>query len=245
MKSVESPERHLSTRFGLTASQLDRVLHAAINGRAEQGAYCDVYLQAGSEQGLVFDQGTLKSTSFKVVNGAGVRVVIGDKTGYSYTDHVNFTNLRKAAVIARAIADHSKGAESITQPADASKAHDLYTIGQSPVLVDLQAKLDILRKIDAAARAVDPRIENVTVSLAVEEYDIVIANSLGHVIFDKRPLLRVSVSCLAVDGNRRENGSSGGGGRAEFSFLLENELWKKHAEIAAKQAITLLSSVPA
>src|SRR5215470_5100928 len=167
MKSVESPERHLSARFGLTASQLDRVLHAAINGRKDQGAYCDVYLQAGSEQGLVFDQGTLKTTSFKVVNGAGVRVVIGDKTGYSYTDHVNFTNLRRAAIIARAIADHSAGAEQLTQPVEGTSRHDLYSIGQSPVLVDLQEKLAILRQIDAAARAVDPRIENVTVSLAV------------------------------------------------------------------------------
>jgi TldD protein len=248
MKHVESAEKQLSTAFGLTARQLDRVLFTAVKGGQEQGAFCDVYLQAGTEQGLVWDQGTLKTTSLKVVRGAGVRVVIGDKTGYSYTDHVNFTNLRKAAVIARAIADHSGGAELQRHAVEGQgnrPANDLYAIAQSPVDIALGEKIAMLRSIDAEARAVDPRIQNVTVDLAVEDYLIIIANSLGHVVLDSRPLIRVMVRCLAVDGKRRETGSSGGGGRAEFSFLTAGERWRKHARIAAQQAVTLLSAEPA
>ncbi len=247
MQLSSSTESQLSSLFGVTADQLDRVIGAAVNGRQNQGAFCDVYLQGGTDQGLVWDQGILKRTSCSVVKGGGVRVVLGDKTGYAYTDHPNFTNLRTAAKTARTIADHTREvpAQAIVEMTGSGKPHNLYAIQATPVDVELSEKIALLRSIDEAARAHDPRIANVTISLGVEDYTIVIANSFGDVIVDKRPLIRLSVSCLAIDGERKEQGSSGGGGRYEFDFFSDHERWRTHAIEAAKEAIAMLGAVPA
>jgi len=248
MSVRQTQEGQLHALFGLTSSQLDKVMAAAMNGRQQDGRYCDIYLQAGAEQGLTWDQGTLKGTASSILNGAGVRVVIGDKTGYSYTDHVNFTNLRRAAAAARAIADHSRDTKphrADSTICGAGTPHDLYAIAQAPVAVALQEKIALLRAIDEAARAYDSRIQNVTINLGIEEHSIIIATSFGEVVIDKRPLIRLHVSCLAVDGKRRETSTSGGGGRYEFGRLLQDEMWRMHALSAAQQAVALLSADPA
>lgn len=234
--------QELHRLFGISAAQLDRVIGEAVKG--QPGAYCDIYFQAGTEESLGFDEGQLKSTSREVVNGAGVRVVIGDKVGYSFTDNVNVSNLRKAAAVARAICDYSNGV--VTEPIQAhAPKSNLYNIGISPTTIGLVERLSLLKKIDAEARATDPRIENVMVSLSAEDYTIIIANSLGSLLLDRRPLLHLSVNCLAREGDRRETGSSGGGGRFEFSALEADGLWKTHARTAAKQAVELLGAVAA
>lgn len=234
--------QELHRLFGLNADQLDSVIAGAIKGA--NGAYCDIYFQAGTEESLSYDQSQLKTTSREIVNGAGVRVVIGDKVGYSFTDHVNVTNLRRAAKVARAIAEYSNGI--VTQPVAANPpAASLYPIGISPTSIGLAERIALLQKVDAEARSVDARIENVSVSIGAEDYTIIIANSLGGLLLDRRPLVRLNVSCIAREGERRENGSSGGGGRMEFSTLAVDGMWKHHARTAAKQAVELLSSVSA
>jgi len=249
MKLNPSTESLLSSRFGVTSSQLERVIGSAINKRQSLGAFCDIYLQGGTEQSFSWDQGQLKGSGTKIVCGAGVRVVIGDKTGYSFTDHVNFTSLRSAAKIARAIADHTSevpAQELFAANAALSGApHNLYQIGATPVGVEDVLKIALLRNIDKAARDYDPRIKNVSVSLSVQDYDIVIATSMGDVIVDNRPLVHMSVTCLAEENGRIEQGRSGGGGRSEFDFFTDGDLWKMHAEAAAKEAIMMLSAVDA
>lgn len=243
----ESPTKKLSRLFGLSTSQVESVIGTAIDKRKDVGAFCDVYFQAGSDQSLVWDQSTLRSTSGSAVRGAGVRVVIGDKTGYSYTDHVNVTNLRKAARVARAIADYSQGVDNVPLEALEGKAHNLYPIVNSPYDVALADKIALLERMDAEARAYDKRIQNVTISMMIQDHTIVIVNSFGQLVTDLRPMIVLKIQCLAVseDGKRREQGSSGGGGRLEFSHLLDDDQWKKWTHEAAKQAITNLSSVPA
>ena len=237
-----SVAQELHRLFGLSTDQLDSVLATALNG--QKGAYCDIYFQSGTEESLGFDQGQLKSTSRDIVNGAGVRVVIGDKVGYSFTDHVNVTNLKRAAKVARAIADYSQGI--VTEPVAANPPKSsLYQIGISPTSIGLAERMALLQKIDNEARSYDSRIENVMVSIAAEDYTIIIANSLGGLLLDRRPLVHLSVSCIARDGERRETGKSGGGGRYEFHMLETEPMWKEHALTAAKQSIDLLSAVAA
>ena len=249
--NTSSIEQDLHRLAGLSPEQLERVISTAIGKDKNLGAYCDVYLQIGSSQGLVWDQGVIKSTSNDKVRGGGVRVVIGDRSGYSYTDHPTFSNLRKAAKTARSIAEYAKGVEKVSveelegTARDVRAGSDLYLIGLSPLEVGLSEKIDLLKKIDETARAYDPKIENVTASLGVEDYYVIIATSLGHLLIDRRPLVRLSVSCMAVDGNRRETGRSGGGGRVELEHFDKNGLWKKFTDEAAELAVRNLDAVPA
>jgi TldD protein len=236
MNIFPKPESELHRLFGLSYAQLQRVLGDATKNSGGKNAFCDIFFQAGSSQSISLDQGVIKNTAGSTVNGAGVRVVVGDKTGYSHTDHVNLTNLRRCAGIARAIIEHSSGADNVPL-SSTTKRHNLYPVASSPVDAELATKIDILKKIDLMCRAHDPRIINVSTSIVCEQYTVIIATSRGDIFADVRPLLRLNVSCLAQDGNRRENGSSGGGGRLEFSHILAEEFWTDHAITAAKQAI--------
>ncbi len=238
------PESELHRLFGLSYEQVQRVLGEATKSSGGKNAFCDIFFQAGSSQSIALDQGVIKSTSGSTVNGAGVRVVVGDKTGYSHTDHVNITNLRRCAGIARAIIEHSSGADNVPL-APRGKQHNLYPVASSPVDADLAIKIETLKKIDQFCRAYDPRIINVSTSIVCEQYTVIIATSRGDIFADIRPLLRLNVGCLAQDGNRRENGTSGGGGRLEFDELIAEDHWRDHAQTAAKQAIDLLSAAPA
>lgn len=243
MNTNTTPSQYLAKTFGLTPAQLDKILGIAVGNR-DRGAFSDIYFQVGTTEGLVFDQGILKNPSRSDVSGAGIRVVIGDKTGYSYTDHVNVRNLTAAARNAATIALHANAVEPV-QVGPARKPHNLYPLEGVLIGLPLQEKVDLLMMIDREARKFDPRIKNVTVSLSIQEETVVIVTSLGDLILDRRPLVRLGVSCLAEEGNRRETGSSSGGGRLDFDFFLEDERWKKHALKAAQEAIGLLSAVPA
>ena len=243
MNKVITPSQYLAKTFGLTPAQLDKVLGVAVVSR-DKGAFSDIYFQVGTTEGLVFDQGILKNPSRSDVSGAGVRVVIGDKTGYSYTDHVNFRNLTAAARNAATIALHANAVEPV-QVGPKRQQHNLYPLEGILIGLPLQEKVDLLMMIDKECRKYDPRIKNATVSLSIQEETVIIVTSLGDLILDRRPLVRLGVTCLAEEGARRESGSSSGGGRVDFEFFLEDERWKKHAHKAAQEAIGLLSAVPA
>lgn len=245
---IFSPETELHNAFGLTYGQLQKIIADASKGSGGKNGFCDVFLQAGSAQSLTLDQEVIKSATSSHVNGAGVRVVVGDKSGYSHTDHVTVANLKRCATIARAISEHAQESANLALMENqkaVQKPHNLYQISQSPASWDLKDKIALLRKMDQMARAYDPRISNVSVSLGVEDYTIIIATSRGDIFADKRPLVRLNISCLAEDGSKRENGSSGGGGRFDFQQLEDEAYWQEHVLIAAKQAIELLNADPA
>lgn len=241
------PEVELHQCFGVTYGQLQKVIADAAKGTAGKNGFCDVFLQAGSSHSLTLDQGVIKSASSSHVNGAGVRVVVGDKTGYSHTDDVTVSNLKRCATIARAICQHATDGGNLPLNFNDAmpKPHNLYAVGGSPVDIGLKEKIALLKQMDATARAKDARISNVTVMLMVEDYTVVIATSRGDIFCDRRPLVRLNVSCLAEEGTRRENGGSGGGGRFGFEVLNDTDYWQEHVRIATEQAIELLSAAPA
>ncbi len=260
--SQMTPEKELHDAFGITYEQLQKVIAEAAQGTAGKQGFCDVFLQAGSAHAITLDQEVIKNASSAHVNGAGVRVVVGDKTGYSHTDHVNTTNLKRCATIARAICEHARENHNLElkesreesahrscgyseSGADIFKPHNLYGNEESPTNWDLKEKIALLKKMDRMARDFDPRISNVSVSLAVEDYVIIIATSRGAIFADRRPLVRLNIACQAEENGKRENGSSGGGGRFDFRTLLEEDYWSDHVLIAARQAIELLSAEPA
>src|SRR5918999_1196237 len=114
--------------------------------------------------------------------------------------------------------------------------HDLYTLDEPPIVTDLARKLELLRKVDAAARAADPRIRQVIASVASEEVITLIATVTGWTVGDVRPLTRLNVTTIAEDNGKREIGTYGGGGRVRFDYFLAEDRWKRFATEAARQA---------
>src|SRR5688572_32423538 len=235
------PERFFEDRFGLTSSAMERLVGSALRGRVD---HADLYLEYRVSEELVLEEGAVKKASRHVSQGAGVRAQSGERTGYAHTDDLALPNLEEAVRQARAIADGA-GDSAVVPVAAFSRPHDLYALPESPLAADIHAKVELLRKIDAAARAADPRVKQVIASLGSEDVVVLMAGPSGWTTGDVRPLTRLSVTVIADDKGKREIGSYGGGGRVDFSFYLENERWRHFASEAVRQAILKLGAVDA
>ena len=234
------PERFFSDRFNVTRSLMERVLGGSLAGRVDDA---DIYLEYRVNEELVLEEGVVKKASRHVSQGAGVRALSGTRTGYAHTDDISIGNLEEAARQARAIADHADG--GVVAVAGRGRPHDLYTLAEPPIVTELSRKLELLRRIDAAAREADRRVGQVIVSLGSEEVVLLVATASGWTVGDVRPLTRLNVSVIAEDGGKREIGTYGGGGRVAFDFFLDAERWKRFATEAARQAVLKLSAVDA
>jgi len=232
IQDIAHPERFFADRFGLDPSRIERLLGSTLLGRVEDA---DLYLEYRVNEELVLEEGAVKKASRHVSQGAGVRAQSGERTGYAHTDEITLPNLEEAAAQARAIADRS-GSSGIVAVKPGRRPHDLYHLAVSPVAADIRQKVDLLEKVDARARAADPRVRQVIASLASEEQIILIATAGGWVVGDVRPLTRLHVTVIAEEGEKREIGSYGGGGRAPFDFFLEDNRWRRFAEEAVRQA---------
>ena len=241
IQNTAQPERFFADRFGLNASRIERLLGSTLMGRVEDA---DLYLEYRVNEELVLEESAVKKASRHVSQGAGVRAQSGERTGYAHTDEITLPNLEEAAVQARAIADRS-GSSGIVAVNPSRRPHDLYHLTVSPMAADLSRKVDLLEKIDARARAADPRVRQVIASLASEEQIILIATAAGWVVGDVRPLTRLNVTVIAEEGEKREIGSYGGGGRVSFDFFLEDDRWRRFAGEAVRQAVLKLGALDA
>ena len=235
------PETFFSDRFNVTPGLMERLLGDSLAGRVDDA---DIYLEYRINEELVLEENVVKKASRHVSQGAGVRAQSGARTGYAHTDELSLGNLEEAARQARAIADRS-GGSGVVAVAGRGRPHDLYTLAEPPIVTELTRKLDLMRRIDAACRAADPRIAQVIVSLTSEEVVMLIATATGWTVGDVRPLTRLNVTAIAEEGAKREIGGFGGGGRVPFDFYLEADRWKRFASEAARQATLKLSAVDA
>jgi TldD protein len=212
--------------------------------------YADLYFEYSTSESFSLEEGIVKKVSKNISQGAGVRAVAEEKTGYAYSDDITVKNLLQAAKTARTIA--SEGAEKAPVPvAMTAPLMNLYPVQTVPIDVPVEEKIQLLEAVDKAAYAYDPRIKKVMVSYASEYKVVLIVNSRGEMAQDLLPLMRLNVSCIAEEGGRRETGSFGGGGRHEFGFFLDSlpdgsgKRCEVYAREAARQAIVNLSSVNA
>src|SRR5919201_2721453 len=236
-----SPDRFFADRFNVTPSLMERLLGGNLVGRVDDA---DIYLEYRVNEELVLEENVVKKASRHVSQGAGVRAQSGARTGYAHTDDLALPNLEEAARQARAIADRS-GGSGVVAVAGRGRPHDLYTLAEPPIVTELARKLDLLRRIDGACRAADPRVRQVIVALPSEDVVMLIATASGWTVGDVRPLTRLNITTIAEDGGRREIGSFGGGGRVPFDFYLEADRWKRFATEAARQATLKLSAIDA
>src|SRR5213595_3513210 len=235
------PESFFADRFNLTESLLARVLGGNLLARADDA---DVYLEYRVNEELQLEDGAVKKASRHVSQGAGVRALSGTRTGYAHTDDISLQNLEEAARQARAIADRASTSGVVAVPSR-GRPHDLYTLAEPPFETDLAKKLELLRKVDGAVRAADPRVTQVIASLTGEEVVTLIATASGWTVGDVRPLTRLNVTAIAEENGRREIGGWGGGGRVALDFYLEEERWRGFAREAARQAVLKLRAIDA
>lgn len=207
--------------------------------------YADIYLQSSHHESWVLEDGIVKSGSFSIDRGLGVRAVEGEKTGFAYADDISTAALKQTAAAARGIA--AAGQQKTVQALKATAAPSLY-LPDNPLSAWKETqKIDILNAVDRHAKKQDPRISEVTVSLtAVYEHILVVATD-GTLATDIRPLVRLNCSVLATQNGRRERGSAGGGGRFTYDYFAQrNERGQpRHfafAEEAVRQALVNLEA---
>jgi TldD protein len=234
------PERFFADRFNVTPGLMDRLLGSALRGRVEDA---DVYLEYRINEELVIEESTIKKASRHVSQGAGVRAQAGTRTGYAHTDDISLRNLEEAARQARAIADRSSAGGVMA--VQAGPPHDLYNLSEPPMAADLDRKVELLKRVDKAARDADPRVRQVIASVTSEDLVILIATAAGFAVGDVRPLTRLNVTVIAEENGKREIGAYGGGGRVAFDHFLAEDRWKRFATEAARQATLKLAAVDA
>ncbi len=231
----------LLTPFGLDESHLTRAL-------AEIKAYkvdeADLYFQYTRSEGWSLEEGIVKTGSFSIDQGVGVRAVSGEKTAFAYSDDISEASLLDAARTVRAISAASKSAKVKTPAVKVSRSRTLYKDLDPIATLDSASKVALLGKVEKLARAKDPRVAQVMAGLA-SEYDVVmVARADGTLAADVRPLVRLSVTVIAEQKDRREVGSAGGGGRFGLAYF-DDACIEKYVNEAVKAALTNLESRPA
>jgi TldD protein len=234
------PERFFEDRFGLTSSAMERLLGSQLAGRVD---HADLFLEYRVSEELTLEEGAVKKASRHVSQGAGIRAQSGERTGYAHTDDLALPNLEEAARQARAIADQTSASTAVA--VGSGRPHDLYTLAEPPVTAALDRKVALLLEMDAAARALDPRVKQVIASLGSEDVIVLIATPSGFAVGDVRPLTRLNVTVIVEENGKREMGSYGGGGRVAFDFFLEEDRWRRFASEAVRQATIKLHAVEA
>ena len=226
-------------RYDLKKSTLLEAIGTALASKADDA---DIYFESTANESAILDEGEVKRTSLNVTQGAGVRVLAGERTGYAHTNQLGRKELQEAAQTARAIGATSNESKNIALTTKVP-SYDLYPVAQSPVEVPLEMKTALLSEIDVYARGLDPRIKNVTAQLAVEHKSVLMVRADGQVVGDVRPLVVLSISCVAEEDGNRQTGRSGGGGRYGFDYFLNPDTWKQYVDIAVNQALINLKAV--
>jgi len=216
-------------------AEMEKLLGRAL---ARGGNFADLYFQHHRTSSILLEEGILRTASAGVACGLGVRVVSGDKTGYAYTDDLSWPAMKRAAETAAYIAEGNR--ELPPEPVSPAAVERRY--GESTVSdLDVAERIALVERADRAARAFDPRVEKVIVSLADETKRVRIANSMGVLVEDVQPLFSIRVSVIASEGGVRREGTSGGGGRVGPEFFAEKPP-EHFAREAARMAVTMLGA---
>ena len=226
----------LLTPFGLDESTLVKTLGSMFTHKVD---YADLYFQFTKSEGWSLEEGIVKTGSFSIDQGVGVRAISGDKTAFSYSDEISERALLEAAAATRTIARQGSGKVKVAGGMQQSGGRSLYLPHDPLVSLDATAKVKLLERVEKIARAKDPRVVQVMAGLA-GEYDVVlVARSDGVIAADIRPLVRVSVTVIVEQNGRREMGSSGGGGRYSYAYFSEALLEQYASEAVASALVNL------
>ena len=228
----------LIDRAGLDRSKVRQIMGRGLEG-ADDG---ELFLEYRQAEALTFDNGRLKQASYDTVQGFGLRAVKDEAVGYAHASGVSEAAIARAAEAVRAV----KGGHSGTYAeAPARTNRKLYSDENPLGSPAFDAKVKLLESIDAYAREKDPRVRQVTASVAANWQVVEILRADSETYRDIRPMVRFNVSVVAGDGDRQESGSYGFGGRESFQRLIDPAAWQGAVDEAIRQALVNLQAVPA
>ena len=236
---LETAKSTLLAPFELESGKLERVFGTLAARKVD---YADLYFQHSRFEGWSLEEGIVKSGSFNIEQGVGVRAISGERTAFAYSDEISFNALQDAARATRAIA--AAGQSRRIKSNQGSLPVPLYRAIDPTASLDSADKVALLEKLERKCRALDPRVTQVMASLGGEYEVVLIARADGSIAADVRPLVRLSVQVIAEQNGRRETGSAGGGGRGDYSHFTEARL-DEYARHAVSQALTNLEARPA
>jgi len=226
--------------WGITESDISRVMGEICTHKVD---YADLYFQYTRSEGWSLDEGIVKTGSFSIGQGVGVRAVSGEKTAFAHSDSLSSEALQSSAKAVRTIARQGAGRRSVGGGRRAPR-HDLYARVDPVESLPSPDKVALLGRLETMARAADRHIIQVMASLGAE-YDVVlVAASDGRMVADVRPLVNLSLTVIAERDGRREMGHAGGGGRGDLSYFTD-EVLHTYVRRAVHEALTNLRAVPA
>ena len=237
--TLDIAQATLLSPFGIDEVATQKVFGTILAHRVDDA---DLFFQYNRSEGWTLEEGEVKSGSFSIDQGVGVRVVSGEKTAFAYSDDINVGALDSAARVTRAIA--ADGGNASARASLVKPGHALYAPIDPVAEFDDSRKVRILETLERHARAIDPRVKQVIGRLS-GEYDVVlVARSDGGVAADVRPLVHLAITVIAEQDGRREQGHQGAGGRFGYAYFTD-ELLERLARDAVRQALVNLESRPA
>lgn len=231
---------HLLTPANIAEADLHDVLHSLLSHQID---YADLYFQFVRHESWVLEGGIVTGSSFNVDSGVGVRAVSGEKTGFAYSNEIILPALQQSVQAARSIARAGQ-----THQVQAWQSQQVTPLYGSPNPLDSLSsteKVELLQRLDHAARNADAAIKQVIVSLSGVHEVVLVAATDGTLAADIRPLVRLNVSVIAERDGRLERGSAGGGGRTDYLRFLQDDGGLAYVDKAVKQALTNLEAVDA
>ncbi len=231
------------TRFSPFDTHLDAGRALAILREAVAGADDgELFLERRRSEALVFDDGRLRNASYDASEGFGLRAIRGEVAGYAHATEISEAALGRAAETARLAVGAGGGTMAPPPPGTNLK---LYTDADPMADAAFGVKVETLREIDAYARALDPRVVQVSATIAASLQEVFILRPEGGLVSDIRPMARLNVSVIVEENGRRESGGTGSGGRAGLAALMTPGHWQATAREALRIALVNLRAVPA
>ncbi len=238
---LDTARASLLAPYDLDLARLGSVFGALAEHRID---YADLYFQYTRSEGWNLEEGIVKSGSFNIEQGVGVRAISGEKTAFAYSDDISFNALQDAARATRAIGRAGQarrinvaGGAGARRRAPASLYRPLDPIAS----LSSETKVGMLEKLEQMCRKLDPRVTQVMANLGGEYEVVLVARSDGVTAADVRPLVRLSVQVIVEENGKRESGSSGGGGRTGYEYFTD-DLLLDYAQRAVHQAVTNLGA---
>lgn len=241
LDALSTAKSVLLTPWGVTEHDLQHSLAEIFTHRVD---YADLYFQYSRSEAWSLEEGIVKTGSFNIEQGVGVRAISGEKTAFSYSDTLSQEALLNAAHAVRSIARQGQQGQIPLLNARPSTRPLLYVPNDPLDSLTAPEKVALLEKVERMARAKDSQVIQVMASLGATCDTVLVAGSDGRLAADVRPLVRLSITVIAERAGRRESGSSGGGGRFDLGYF-DDALLQNYVDQAVDQALINLEAKPA